>query len=93
MKNEDVVKAFSIRKKAKSYTGSIWSTGDCLYSYHTCIAEYDKNDRLYMNLTKYSVTTSHHQSLMKKHLINIVYKTEYNIIRNKLHIVPADERI
>lgn len=93
MKNEDIVKAFCNRKKACSYTGSLWSTGDCLYSYHTCIAEYDKNDRLYINLTKYSTTTSHHQSLMKRYLLSNVYKVENNIERNRVHIVSRDERI
>lgn len=93
MKNEDVIKAFRNREHANSYTGSLWSTGDCLYSYSTCIAEYNKNDNLYVNLTKYSVTTSRHQTLMKRYLFNDVYKFEYNIERSKLHIVPTDERI
>ena len=46
MRNEEVVIAFSHREIAKSSTGSLWSTGDCLYSYHTCIAEYDEEGKL-----------------------------------------------
>ena len=93
MRNEEVVIAFSHRERAKNSTGSLWSTGDCLYSYSTCIAEYDKEGKLYMNLTKYSVTTSHHQTLVKKHLFNDVHRFVYRIERNRVHIVPKDERI
>ena len=93
MRNEKVVIAFSHREKAKSSTGSLWSTGDCLYSYNTCIAEYDKEGKLYVNLTKYSVTTSHHQTLVNKYLFNTVHRFVYRIERNKVHIIPRNERV
>lgn len=93
MRNEEVVIAFSHREEAKSSTGSLWSTGDCLYSYSTCIAEYDKDGRLYVNLTKYSTTTSHHQTLVKRHLFNTAYRFLYHIERNKAHIVDKQDRI
>lgn len=92
MRNEEVVKAFCRKEKAVSSTGSLTSTGYCLYSYSTCIAEYDRDERLYINLTKYSTTTSHHQTLVNKHLFNSVYKFLYNIERNKVHIVPKNDR-
>lgn len=91
MRNEEVVIAFSHRERAKSSTGSLWSTGDCLYSYNTCIAEYTKDEKLYVNLTKYSTTTSHHQALVKRHLFDVAYRFVYEIARNKVHIIPKDE--
>lgn len=93
MRNEEVVIAFSHREKAKSSTGSLWSTGDCLYSYSTCIAEYNKEGRLYVNLTKYSTTTSHHQTLMNRHLLKDISEYRYNVNRGALHIVPFYEKI
>lgn len=93
MKNEEVVKAFKRREKAESSTGSLWSTGDCLYSYSTCIAEYTKDGKLYVNLTKYSTTTSHHQTLVNRHLFDVAYRFVYEIERNRVHIVPRDERV
>lgn len=93
MKNEEVVIAFKRREKAESSTGNLWSTGDCLYSYSTCIAEYSKEEKLYVNLTKYSTTTSHHQTLVKRHLFHDVYRFVYDKDRGVVHIVPRDERI
>lgn len=93
MKNIDVVKAFSNKEKARSSTGSLESTGDRLYSYSTCIAEYDKHGRLYINLTKYSCTTSHHQSILNRLLYSNSFEILYNIERNKVHIVPKYLRI
>lgn len=93
MRNEEVVIAFSRREKAESSTGSLWSTGDCLYSYSTCIAEYTKYGMLYVNLTKYSTTTSHHQTLVNRHLFSSIHRFVYRIERGKVHIVPKDERI
>ena len=91
MRNEEVVKAFARREIAKNSTGSLWSNGNCLYSYSTCIAEYTKDGKLYVNLTKYSTTTSHHQTLVKRHLFDVAYRFVYEIARNKVHIIPKDE--
>lgn len=93
MRNKEVVIAFSHRERAKSSTGSLWSTGDCLYSYSTCIAEYTKDGKLYVNLTKYSTTTSKHQTLVKRHLFDVAYMFVYEIARNKVHIIPKDDRV
>lgn len=92
MRNEEVVKAFHRREEAKNSTGSLWTTGDCLYSYFTCIAEFNNEGELYINLTKYSTTTSHHQALVNKHLFNSANRFLYNIERNKVHIIPTHER-
>lgn len=93
MRNKEVVIAFSHREKAKSSTGSLWSTGNYLYSYNACIAEYTKDGKLYVNLTKYSTTTSHHQALVNRHLFGAAHRFVYEIERNRVHIVPRDERI
>ena len=93
MRNEEVVIAFKNRQKAKSSTGSLESFGDRLFSYSTCIAEYDKDGRLWVNLTKYSTTTSHHQTLVTRHLFNSVYRFLYDRDKGVTHIVPRNERI
>lgn len=97
MKNKDVVIAFLQREKANSSTYNLRSTGNCLYSYFTCIAEFNKDGNLYINLTKYSLTTSRHQTLLNKYLeknnFKFIYNIEYNVERNKTHIVPKNERI
>lgn len=91
MKNKDVIIAFSHRERARNSTGSLWTTGDCLYSYYTCIAEYNREGYLYMNDTRYSVTTSKHQSLCRRYLS--VDEFVYGIERNKTHIINENERI
>lgn len=61
MNNKEVCKAFSYKEKA---TGSnLMSTGDKLFSYSTCIAEWD-GAYLILNKTKYSTTTSKHQTYL-----------------------------
>lgn len=76
MKNIDVVKAFLLRAAA---TGSnLISSGDKLFSYHTCIAQFLPTGRLIINITKYSPTTSKHQGYLERslngfHLLNVRY--------------------
>ena len=67
MRNIDVIIAFvdnNRERSQKSLKGSNleWS-GYKLYSYNTCIAQF-KDDLLYINLTKYSRTTSVHQNIL-----------------------------
>jgi len=64
--NSDVTQAFAKGKTAKS--GTMYSTGDKLYSYGTVIATRQADGRVVLNNTKYSVTTSRQQSLTKKAL-------------------------
>lgn len=63
MTNLDVIKSFTRRNP--NSTAHLLSTGDKLYSYSTCIAEYYL-DRLLVNITYYSNTTSHHLGLLKR---------------------------
>lgn len=64
MSNKDVIQAFLDKVPAKCL--NMHSTGDRLFSYSTCIAEWDKfsDYKLYINLTKYSVSTSKHQTYL-----------------------------
>lgn len=93
MKNVEVIKKFLLRERSINSTGSLTSTGNCLYSYSTCIAEFDINRRLHINLTKYSVSTSRHQKLLLDNLNIYVHKVHTDIDRNKVHIVLPEERI
>jgi hypothetical protein len=62
--NKGVVESFIRGVESESFTGSLYSTGNRLMSYSTCIAEWTKNGNLRINMTKYSVTTSKHQSYL-----------------------------
>lgn len=85
MRNDDVIKAFV---DGKSACGSnLYSTGDKLINYNTCIAQYieDKN-RYILNITKYSSTTSKHQNVLKRLLpINTINVSE--IPKNTLDLL------
>jgi hypothetical protein len=86
MKNIDVIKAFV---NGKSACGSnLYSTGDKLVNYNTCIAEYNENENRYiLNITKYSSTTSRHQNALRKLLplgticVNKIPKGTLNLLR------------
>lgn len=93
MRNIEVIIAFINRDKAKSSTGSLWSTGDCLYTYSTCLAEFDKHGNLYVNTTRYSTTSSHHRNLLIWHLSNMAFAEVHDVPRCKIHLIPKDERI
>lgn len=67
VKSADVVRNF-LNRSTKNYcnsTCSLSAVDGRLFSYNTCIAEFDKNGWLWINTTKYSVTTSKHQSMLK----------------------------
>lgn len=76
MKNEDVVKCFLNRRAA--VVTNLRSTGDALYSYNTCIAEFDAQGTLYINATSYSVTSSKHRNYVRK-----LSKNKFNTIEVK----------
>lgn len=63
MKNIDVIIKFLNRTKASSSNGNLRSTGDKLFSYNTCIAQW-VDDLLYINMTQYSPTTSKHRNMI-----------------------------
>jgi hypothetical protein len=67
---KEAVKAFRERKECRK-AESIWSNGDALYSYATPLLERD-GDTLYLNRTKYSVTTSVHQGALGAEFPNAV---------------------
>lgn len=91
MRNEEVVKSFFKRLCRVNSTGSLSCDGVRLDSYSTCIAEFDDSGVLYINLTKYSATTSHHQSLLARHISdNIKSKVVYDIPINTRHIIPNE---
>ena len=57
MKNIKVIEAFINKKSGNSL--NLHSNGNKLFSYQTCIAEWNE-DVLLLNITKYSITTSKH---------------------------------
>lgn len=65
MRNSEVVATFLNKKTAVNWGGSLSSTGTKLFSYATCIAEWD-NDSLIVNLTRYSNTSSKHLYYLKR---------------------------
>ena len=87
MSNENVIKNFLEKKQAKtplrtiingyySYKGrTLWTRDNELINYSTRIA-YIKDNTLYINVKKYSNTTSHIQSKLKR----LASLTNYNII-------------
>lgn len=82
MTNLEVVNKFI--RGLPAHTLNLYSTGDKLFSYHTCIAEYHL-DMLLINNTKYSNTTSRHLGMLKKLL-----PTTYNTIIVYLDKVPIN---
>ena len=65
MKAEEVAEAFL--KYEKASTNNIYSTGNKLFSYSTCIAQHSEG-RIIGNATKYSSTTSKHLSYVKRNV-------------------------
>lgn len=69
MRNIEVIKQFLNKSSGNSDSGNLISTGDRLFSYNTCIAEWLENNDLALNVTKYSSTTSRHQNLLRRKII------------------------
>lgn len=61
MRWREVVEAFLNKESASG--SNCYSTGNKLFSYSTCIGQYI-NDILYVNVTKYSPTTSKLQNVL-----------------------------
>lgn len=91
MKNIDVIIKFLNRTKASSSNGNLRSTGDKLFSYNTCIAEWHSKKIIYdgematiasyeltVNVTKYSTSTSKIQNMLLQKIPfgKTVYKVE-----------------
>lgn len=79
MKNKDIVLEFLEQNKAGRSSQSLTSSGDKLYSYATVIAQWYEG-KLYINNTKYSQTTSRHQSLLLRHAENRVGRSRMIIL-------------
>lgn len=60
---KEVIFAFRKKQSGKG-EHSVSSDGDRIFSYSTCIGEW-YFDKVILNTTKYSPTTSKHQSLLK----------------------------
>ena len=87
MSNENVIKTFLEKEQARtplrtiingyySYKGrTLWTRGNELINYNTRIA-YIEGNTLYINVKKYSSTTSHIQSKLKQ----LASLTSYDII-------------
>lgn len=65
LKNRDIVELFRFRKMGSNT--NLMSTGDKLYSYNTCIAQWG-DEGIIGNSTKYSVTSSCHLSPLKPYV-------------------------
>lgn len=93
MRNEDVIKNYLIGEKAQTpkrqilngcfyYEGRTLQTdGEKLINYKTIIS-YKKDNNIYINVGKYSVTTSKIQSKLK-YLANKYYKDNNIILYNE----------
>jgi len=64
--NENVVIAFCKHHYAEG--GNLQSMNNRLYSYRTCLAEFDENGNLWVNVTRYSNTTSKHLGKLLRQL-------------------------
>lgn len=66
MKNIEVLDAFINKTSGmhlSNYTGSLQISSNCLYTYNTILAQW-KDHNLFINVTSYSVTSSHHKSAL-----------------------------
>lgn len=83
---KEAMQAWAIGKSKKS-ADSIWTENRVLYSYDTELARW-KDDPIvgkrvfYLNMTKYSVTTTNHQ--------NAIYSTLCRIYPNAIFIIFTD---
>lgn len=69
MKNKDVIVDFVHHTSSKVL--NLYSDGNKLFSFETCIAQWN-NGVLIINCTKYSITTSRHLTLLRRALLNDV---------------------
>lgn len=88
--NKVVVDMFLRGIECESTTGNLSCGTSRLFSYSTCIAEFDSDGNLWFNETKYSCTTSHHQGLVKREGCPKIIVD--SVPRNTVHIVPKDKR-
>lgn len=70
-KNSEVCLKFLEQDIAENHSGSLVSDGNKLMNYETCIAQWD-NDYLYLNMTKYSPTTTTIQNKLHRMAKDII---------------------
>jgi hypothetical protein len=72
MKNADVIEAF-VKNGEPCKTANLRYDGERLINYNTTLAERDSaNDRIFLNMTKYSRTTSTIQNRLQRELTGYV---------------------
>jgi hypothetical protein len=65
LKNAEVIERFLNNRRAESHTGNLHTDGTALTNYRTTIA-YWHNGYLFINCSKYSVTTSKIQNMLHR---------------------------
>ena len=84
MTNQEVINAFALGQTGRSSTGNLYSTGDRLVNYVTCIAQRLQDGSIVVNSTKYSPTTSKLQTYTRWTIK--IYKEVVNVPINTLDI-------
>lgn len=75
-KNTSTVLGKFIAGKSFRFSGkpSIWTDGDRIMSYNTCIVDRVTDDCVIVNMTKYSRTTTIHQNALHAWFVNEGYR-------------------
>jgi hypothetical protein len=81
MSNQEVINRFKNGQSGKSSNGNLWVSADGtrLFNYYTCIAQRLSDGSYVVNSTKYSVSTSKIQSMVRTTLHNYVEVTDVRI--------------
>lgn len=82
MKNSEVAKSFAFNFVDSAKANSLEFTNNKLYSYATVIAQRLDDGRVIVNDTKYSVTTSKHQGLLRYYLSKVYNNNELIRVNN-----------
>jgi len=75
---KQTVEAWRMRKK-KKVADSIWTDGISIYSYGTVLVKKHDN-KIFLNRTKYSVTTSVHQGALHAFLLLFCTRMGYELV-------------
>lgn len=92
MTNSDICKVFvnGTKSNAKTLSMHINYDGSKLFSYNTCIAQKLSNGAIIVNSTKYSQTTSKHQSYVRRAIPKELkaYMTDKHVPVNTYDLKP-----
>ena len=75
MRNIEVIKQFLNKSSGNSNSKNLISDGVRLLNYSTCIAEWADDFVLFINVTKYSRSTSRIQSMILRELKTLIHKS------------------